>query len=67
MAGIYILVFVVFVVILLAIFFFVWQLRIGTGETAKELGTKLETARRPFYAPLSFIYNFFKFLASLFR
>jgi hypothetical protein len=67
MAGIYILVFVMFVVLLIAIFIFVWQARVGTSETAKELGGKLQTAQRPSFSPLSIINNFIKFLSSLFH
>ena len=67
MAGIYIFVFVMFVVLLIAIFFFVWQARVGTSETARELKGKLETVQRPSFSPLGLINNFFKFLSSLFH
>jgi len=67
MSGIYVLVFMVFVVLLIAIFFFVWQARVGTSKTAKELGGKLQTAQRPSFSPLGLLNDFFKFLSTLFH
>jgi preprotein translocase subunit YajC len=66
MEGIYVFILVILFVIIVSMFFFAWQTKVGTTKNAKEMKTTLEKIQSSMYTQLSIITNFFKSLKSIF-
>ena len=66
MEGIYVFILIILIIALVSIFFFVWQMNIGTRKNAGQLKANLETAQSYISVRMS-ITNFLQSVISFFR